>query len=166
MRTNRSIPDSPVIPVLTYPDVRAAVAWLSAAFGFTERVRVGDAHRSQMRAGDGAVMIADVYGERVAPRPGHVTHSVLVRVEDADAHCARATRHGARILSAPTNFPYGERQYNAEDLAGHVWTFSQTLVDIAPESWGGLSVADAADRSPQAEQDPTGRPGGPAPPPQ
>jgi hypothetical protein len=30
MKANRSIPASTVIPVLIYPDVRAAVAWLSA----------------------------------------------------------------------------------------------------------------------------------------
>jgi uncharacterized glyoxalase superfamily protein PhnB len=49
--TNRSVPAATVIPVLVYPDVRAAVDWLTAAFGFVERVRVGEAHRSQMRVG-------------------------------------------------------------------------------------------------------------------
>ena len=37
MKPNRSIPASTVIPVLIYPDVREAVAWLGAAFGFVER---------------------------------------------------------------------------------------------------------------------------------
>ena len=37
MKPNRSIPPSTVIPVLVYPDVRQAVAWLSAAFDFAER---------------------------------------------------------------------------------------------------------------------------------
>jgi uncharacterized glyoxalase superfamily protein PhnB len=49
MLTNRSAPPATVTPVLVYPDVRAAVAWLEAAFGFEERVRIGDAHRAQMR---------------------------------------------------------------------------------------------------------------------
>jgi uncharacterized glyoxalase superfamily protein PhnB len=40
----------------------------------------------------------------------------------------------------PTHFEYGERQYRAEDLAGHRWTFSETLADVAPEEWGGTSV--------------------------
>jgi uncharacterized glyoxalase superfamily protein PhnB len=39
--TNRSLPTATVIPVLVYPDVRAAVVWLSEAFGFVERVRIG-----------------------------------------------------------------------------------------------------------------------------
>ena len=40
----------------------------------------------------------------------------------------------------PTDFEYGERQYAVEDLAGHQWTFSQTLRDVAPEEWGGDDV--------------------------
>ena len=57
MKPNRSIPAATVIPVLIYPDVRAAVAWLDAAFGFEERLRIGEDHRSQLRFGDGAVII-------------------------------------------------------------------------------------------------------------
>ncbi len=141
MKTNRSIPPSTVIPVLIYPDVREAVAWLSAAFGFVERVRIGENHRAQLKVGDGAVIVADVRGDRRPPRPGEVTHSVTVRVEDARAHCERARENGARILMEPTDFEFGERQYNAEDPFGHQWTFSETLADVAPEEWGGESVS-------------------------
>jgi uncharacterized glyoxalase superfamily protein PhnB len=135
---NRSIPPSQVIPVLVYPDVREAVEWLQTAFGFVERVQIGEDHRSQMRFGDGALIVADVRHDRHPPRPGEETHRVVVRVEDARAHCEHARAHGARILMEPTDFPYGERQYEAEDLAGHRWTFSETLRDVAPEEWGGL----------------------------
>jgi uncharacterized glyoxalase superfamily protein PhnB len=124
--------------VLTYPDVRAAVAWLDAAFGFSERVRIGEDHRAQLRFGTGAVIVADVRNERQPPHDGVVTHSVLVRVEDARAHCERARAHGAEIVMEPTDFEYGERQYGAEDPAGHHWTFSQTLADVDPAEWGGV----------------------------
>ena len=138
MRRNRSIPDAPVVPVLIYPDVREAVAWLTDAFGFRERVQIGEDHRSQMRAGEGgAVIIGDVRHDRRPPRPGEATHAVMVRVEDADAHCERARAHGAEILEEPQDFPYGERQYAAADHAGHRWTFSQTLRDVHPDEWGG-----------------------------
>ncbi len=93
-----------------------------------------------MHAGDGAVIIGDARGERRPPRAGESTSSVMVRVEDARAHCERARRHGAVILMEPADFEYGERQYTAADLAGHQWTFSQTLRDVAPEEWGGESV--------------------------
>ena len=92
--------------MLIYPDVQEAVAWLSAAFGFEERVRIGDNHRAQMRFGDGALIIGDVRGDRQPPRSGEVTHSVLVRVDDARGHCERARAHGARILVEPiSSFP-------------------------------------------------------------
>jgi uncharacterized glyoxalase superfamily protein PhnB len=147
VKRNRSIPSATVVPILVYPDVREAVAWLSAAFGFSERVQIGESHRSQMRVGDGAVIIADVRLERRAPRPGEITHSVLVRVEDVDAHCDHAVRNGARVVMAPTTFEYGERQYEAADPFGHQWTFSQTLADVAPGAWGGTLVRQA-DRTP------------------
>ena len=138
MRPNRSIPSAQVIPVLVYPDVRAAVAWLEAAFGFVERVQIGEGHRSQMRFGDGAVIVGDVRGERRPPQAGVETHSVVVRVDDARAHCERARAAGAVIRREPHDFEYGERQYEAEDLAGHRWIFSETLRDVAPEEWGGI----------------------------
>jgi uncharacterized glyoxalase superfamily protein PhnB len=135
------MPSAPVVPVLIYPDVREAVAWLSAAFGFVERVQIGENHRSQLEAGEGAVIVGDVRNERRPPRQGEVTHSVMVRVASADAHCERARTHGARIVLEPTDFEYGERQYAAEDIAGHQWTFSETIEDVAPEAWGGKLVA-------------------------
>jgi uncharacterized glyoxalase superfamily protein PhnB len=141
VKPNRSIPASTVIPVLIYPDVREAVAWLGAAFGFAERVRIGENHRAQLGFGEGAVIVGDVRGDRHPPRSGEVTHSVLVRVENVDAHLERARAHGARIVTEPTDFEFGERQYTAEDPAGHQWTFSETLADVAPEEWGGTSVA-------------------------
>jgi len=137
VKPNRSIPSATVIPVLVYPDVREAVAWLGAAFGFVERLQIGESHRSQLSVGDGAVILGDVRHDRRPPRTGEVTHSVTVRVDDVNAHCARAREHGARILMEPTDFEYGERQYAAADLAGHVWTFSETLEDVDPASWGG-----------------------------
>lgn len=140
VKPNRSIPTAPVVPVLIYADVREAVAWLEGAFGFSERVQIGEDHRSQMNAGGGAVIIGDVRGERAPPRAGEVTHSVMVRVEDAEAHFERARAFGARILMEPTDFEYGERQYSAEDPAGHQWTFSETRADVHPDEWGGILV--------------------------
>jgi uncharacterized glyoxalase superfamily protein PhnB len=138
VRSNRSIPNATVVPVLIYADVRGAVEWLSAAFGFAERVQIGEDHRAQLSLGDGAVIVADVRHDRRPPREGESTSSVLVRVEDARAHCERARRHGAEIVMEPTDFEYGERQYAARDHEGHEWTFSETIADVAPEEWGGI----------------------------
>ena len=87
------------------------------------------------------MILGDVRYDRIPPRDGEATHSVLVRVEDARAHCEHARAHGAKILMEPTDFEYGERQYNAQDPVGHQWTFSETLADVAPEEWGGETIA-------------------------
>ena len=142
MLTNRSAPPATVTPVLVYPDVRAAVEWLESAFGFGERVRIGEDHRAQLRVGtDGAVVVADVHGAQVAPEGGVVTHLIKVRVEDVDAAFAQAREAGGRILQEPTTYEYGERSCVVEDPAGHRWELTQTVRDVEPEEWGGVSVA-------------------------
>jgi len=140
--TNRSAPSATVTPVLVYPDVRAAVEWLEKTLGFEERVRIGEAHRAQLRVGtDGAVVVADVRGEQVRPSGGVVTHLVKVRVTDVDMAFGRARDCGARVVEEPTTYDYGERSCVVEDLAGHRWELTQTVRDVAPEEWGGVTVA-------------------------
>lgn len=142
MLTNRSAPPATVTPVLVYPDVRAAVAWLEAAFGFEERVRIGDGHRAQLRVGsDGAVVVADTGADRRAPGGEGVTHLLKVRVPDVDAAFARARAAGARVVEELTTWEYGERSGVLEDLGGHCWELTQTVRDVEPEEWGGVTVA-------------------------
>ncbi|MCC7177630.1 MAG: VOC family protein [Acidobacteria bacterium] len=138
MVSNRSMPAATVIPVLGYPDVAAAARWLCEAFGFEERLRIGD-HRIQLHAGDGGAVVvvrAGRPGQDAAARAGRID-SVMVRVADVRSHCARARSAGASIVQEPTDFPYGERQYSAIDPAGHAWTFSESIADVDPASWGG-----------------------------
>jgi uncharacterized glyoxalase superfamily protein PhnB len=135
MLSNRSIPRATVIPVLAYADVNQAAAWLCDAFGFSVGLRIGN-HRVQLNVGDGAVILREMHVNEVSAAPG-IAHSVMVRVEDADAHFKRATDRGARITQDLATHPYGERQYNADDFAGHSWTFSQSVADVNPEDWGG-----------------------------
>src|SRR5262245_2544569 len=142
MLTNRSAPPPTVTPVLVYPDVRAAVAWLESALGFEERVRIGDEHRAQLRVGsDGALVVADQGADRAAPSGAGVTHMVKVRVPDVDAAFARAREQGARIVEELTTWEYGERSGVVEDIGGHQWELTQTVRDVAPEEWGGTTVA-------------------------
>ena len=146
MRTNRSMPSSTVIPVLLYPDVAQAVEWLCGTFGFTEHLRIGS-HRSQLTVGDGSVVVAagppgpeidsKKTGEGRRSHQGEMNHSVMVRVPNVDRHFEQAKKRGAKILQPPADYVFGERQYTAEDLGGHMWTFSQPIADVAPEEWGG-----------------------------
>jgi uncharacterized glyoxalase superfamily protein PhnB len=128
------MPPSVVIPQLVYEDVGEAIEWLCDKFGFTERWRAGD-HRAQLSIGGGTIVVTESRTSRVLGGP----QSVMVRVEDADGHYGRARARGAKILEPPKDFPYGERQYTAEDLGGHHWTFSESIADVAPEDWGGTS---------------------------
>lgn len=136
MLQNRSVPPGAVIPFLYYENVPQAIEWLNGAFGFTERLRTppdpdGSIHLAQLNVGEGSVMLRTDEGKR-SPS------SILVRIEDVDAHCERARAYGARIVGEPKTAEFGERQYSAEDLAGNRWTFSQTVADIAPQNWGAI----------------------------
>ncbi|MEP6763076.1 MAG: VOC family protein [Gemmatimonadaceae bacterium] len=138
MLSNRSIPDALVMPVLGYRDVAEAVAWLCGAFGLTERMRIAD-HRAQLNVGPNAAIIvaqSDVTPPVSAGARSRGPFAVMVRVTDAHAHYERALAHGAAIDGPPVDYPFGERQYSAIDLGGHAWTFTQTIADIAPESFG------------------------------
>jgi uncharacterized glyoxalase superfamily protein PhnB len=152
MIDNRTMPPATVFPVLGYDDVPQAVAWLSSAFGFAERWHVG-AHRAVLEIPGGAVMLGERERADRGPAPT-AADSVMVRVADADAHCARARRAGARVIDGPRDFPYGERQYSALDLGGHKWTFTQSIADRIPEEWGGTSGPALSARREEAENSP------------
>ena len=138
MLTNRSAPPATVTPVLIYPDVRAAVEWLQSALGFEEKVRIGDAHRSQLAFGtDGALVVADVRRDKVAPSGGVVTQEIKLRVDDVDAALARALEAGAVVHEEPKTYEYGERSCLVEDPFGHRWELTQTVQDVDPAEWGG-----------------------------
>jgi uncharacterized glyoxalase superfamily protein PhnB len=140
MLANRSMPASTVIPELAYPNVADASDWLCRAFGFTLRLRIAD-HRAQLNVGDGAIVVTERRPGDAAAAPAQPpVHSVMVRVDDADASFERARQAGATILRAPSDYPYGERQFTVEDPGGHVWTFSQSIADVAPEEWGGTAI--------------------------
>jgi uncharacterized glyoxalase superfamily protein PhnB len=102
---------------------------------------------AELTIGDGAVIVTERRVTQVLdspdatvlrpPRRGVVSHATVVRVDDVDAHYRKSRQTGARIVQAPEDKPWGERQYTVEDLAGHSWTFSQTIADVDPSNWGG-----------------------------
>ena len=95
-----------------------------------------------MRIGvDGAVVVADVGSDRVAPAGSGTTHLIKVRVPEVDVAFARARDHGAGVVEDLTTFEYGERSGVLEDLGGHRWELTQSIRDVEPEEWGGTTVA-------------------------
>jgi uncharacterized glyoxalase superfamily protein PhnB len=139
MISNRSAPDATIVPILVYEDVSQAIEWLCRVFGFTERLRAerdGVVGHAQLAFGNSAIMIGRQGGPFRPPRRNEVSAYVHVTVVDVAHHFQHAKQCGAHIVKPPTDMPFGERQYTAEDCAGHWWTFSQHIADVAPEEWG------------------------------
>jgi uncharacterized glyoxalase superfamily protein PhnB len=139
MLQNRSLPPGAIFPELPYSDVGGAADWLCRVFGFKERLRMGN-HRRQLVLGEAAMIVVEVSAGR-SPVTEQAGYGVMVRVEDVDEHYGRSRRNGARIMTTPETYPFGERQYTAEDFAGHRWTFTQTVTDVDPVEWGGHLAA-------------------------
>jgi len=141
--TNRSAPTATIVPILIYEDVGASLAWLCAAFGFVERLRVpgpdGAIMHAQLAVREGALMLGRRGGPFGSPRDS-LNQYVHVSVDNVDAHFERTKQVGAKILSPPSTMPFGERQYTAEDPSGHWWTFSQHVADVAPSDWGAIEA--------------------------
>lgn len=131
---------------VVYQDANRAIDWLCNAFGFEVRLKIdgddGVLVHSELVFGDGLLMVADERSVAAKGRPGKSprsvgganTQSIMVYVDDAIAHCERARRAGAKIVSEPTVTDYGEdywedRGYECEDLEGHRWWFYERLRD-------------------------------------
>lgn len=136
---NRSIPDATFIPVRSYPDIDAAVAWLRDVLGARERLRI-PGHRVQLAVGNGAMVVAAWDPVAVPATGGRPPAVLMVRVPDVRAAYDRALALGATGLTPPVDHPYGERQASVRDPAGHAWTLTQTIADVDPASWGGQLV--------------------------
>jgi uncharacterized glyoxalase superfamily protein PhnB len=137
--TNRSAPNATIVPILIYEDVGQAIEWLCQTFGFNERLRAerdGVVSHAQLTVAEGAIMLGRQGGPYRAPHGTEVTAYVLVAVDDVDKHYQHAKQCGARIVNPPTDMPFGERVYTAQDHARHWWTFSQHIADVALEEWG------------------------------
>jgi uncharacterized glyoxalase superfamily protein PhnB len=134
--------DVAAIPMLSYEDCAAAAEWLKTAFGFREEERYADddgrVTHVTLTHGNGVVMIGWPGPDYRSPRRHaetceaaarwldvpYVVDGVFVSVDDIEAHCERARRAGARILSEPDE-AHGARRYRVEDLEGHRWMFVQ-----------------------------------------
>lgn len=133
---------------LYYKDAARAIDWLCEAFGFEVRLKIegegGKIAHSELTYGpDGLIMV----GEEESPKRADATHrksprsiggvntqNLMVYVDDAIAHCERARKAGAKIVSEPEVTDYGEeywmdRGYECEDLEGHRWWFYERLRD-------------------------------------
>ena len=119
-----------IFPILRYRDARAAIRWLCAAFGFTERCCIPEdglfVRHAQLQLGENIIMLGSVRPDDGITSPqssGVATQMLAVYVTDPDAHFERAQAAGAKILYPPKNTDFGSREYHVLDLEGHPWTF-------------------------------------------
>jgi uncharacterized glyoxalase superfamily protein PhnB len=120
-----------IFPALRYRDADAAVTFLKAAFGATEkdvyRDDNGVIRHGELALGAGLVMLgqysSDGWLGGESPRPLSSTVSLYVVVPDPDGHCARASEAGATIVRELEDTPYGSREYSARDPEGNLWSF-------------------------------------------
>ncbi|MEJ7731571.1 MAG: VOC family protein [Polyangiaceae bacterium] len=135
---------------LYYQDAAQAIDWLCTAFGFAVRLKIendqGRIEHSELEYGEGLIMVGDTSiagkpGFRKSPRAvsGGNTQNMMVFVDDADAHCAHAREHGAKIVVEPHTDDYGDeywsdRSYEAEDPEGHHWWFCTRVKEGAKSS--------------------------------
>ena len=117
-----------VIPVLTYQDIPGAHDFLIRAFSFegqgVHRDAEGQPVHGEVHAGATPIWLHRAASEHrlVSPLAADVANSGLfLYVDDVDAHYARALAAGALIDSPPVDQPYGQREYGARDLEGHLW---------------------------------------------
>ena len=47
---------------------------------------------------------------------------------------------GAHVVEQLTTYEYGERSGVLEDVGGTRWELTQTVRDVEPEEWGGVTV--------------------------
>jgi uncharacterized glyoxalase superfamily protein PhnB len=125
-----------IAPMLVYADAPAAIEFLGKAFGFDTRFRMdmpdGSVGHAELGFGDDVVMIASEWesGGVVSPLRLPALHAQIhVRVDDVDAHFARARAAGATIAAEPADQEYGARSYRAIDPEGQRWIFSAPIVE-------------------------------------
>ena len=113
-------------PFLGYQDVPAAIAWLSAAFGFELGAVVpssGKIVHAEMHWGDGVIILGSATERTTWNAPA--THGVYVYVEDVDTHFRRTQEAGAKVVReiGETMWGDGTRSFRVLDPEGYQWSF-------------------------------------------
>ncbi|MDX6677860.1 MAG: hypothetical protein QOE31_1912 [Solirubrobacteraceae bacterium] len=117
-----------IYPSLRYRDARAAIDFLVAAFGFTEKeVYAGDdgvIHHAEL-AGFGGIVMLGTEPPGGDPRFGeHAGQSWLyLSTDDPDALCERAVAAGAVVIRELEDTDYGSREFSCRDPEANIWSF-------------------------------------------
>ena len=122
-----------IVPYLSYRDAKAAMTFLTDAFGF-EKVQSFDddqemLQHGEMRFGNGVIMLGTAEAAKGSP-------GLYLVVEDVDAHFETAKKAGAEIVYPPEDTEFGTRRYRARDPEGHEWSFGTYAPSTEAPAWG------------------------------
>ena len=98
-------------------DLDRSLALYRDALGLLERYREGDVAMLAVAGGGGG---PQVLLHRRTPQPSVAGVAASLRVDDVDRMTEAAVAAGARVLDAPADQPWGERQSVLTDVDGHV----------------------------------------------
>jgi uncharacterized glyoxalase superfamily protein PhnB len=112
---------------LTYRDPQAALAFLTSAFGFTERAVHAEGERLvhvelTFTGPHGTAVGGLMFG--VGGDPKRIGNGcVHVVTDEPDALFERAVAGGATVVRAPEDTAYGSRQFIVLDPEDNLWSF-------------------------------------------
>jgi uncharacterized glyoxalase superfamily protein PhnB len=144
---------APVVPVIRYRDLPAAITWLCAAFGF-EKHRIttdnsGTVMFAQLTFGSAMIMLGPVREsafDKLLKQPDEIggaeTQVCYFFVADAHSHCARAKAAGAEVVFDIAHQANGGRSYSCRDPEGHLWNFGTY------DPWQRQAVAEGSEPLP------------------
>lgn len=125
--------DTPdIVPYLSYRDAKAAIAFLTSAFGLTivqVQEEDGAVQHAELSHGNGVVMLGSADLPKGSP-------GIYLVVPDADAHHAAAVAAGAEVVYPPEDTGWGARRWRARDPEGHEWSFGTYAPSTEPPAWG------------------------------
>ena len=129
-----------ILPYLNYADPKPVIEFLINAFGFEQGLLLdmpdGSVGHCELQMNGETLMLSSEFPEGGLSSPkalGGVHATVLVYVDDVDAHFEHAKAAGAQIVEEPTDQFYGDRTYRALDPEGVGWEFHQHVRDVTPE---------------------------------
>jgi uncharacterized glyoxalase superfamily protein PhnB len=131
-----------IFPALRYQDARAAMDWLTRAFGFEKEVEFaapdGSIAHAQLHLGPGVIGVTSAQAGASDNPWSKVRQGIYVRLDDVDAHHNRAKAAGADIATPLRDTAYGSREYSARDPEGHLWSFG--TYDMAGKEGGRPNI--------------------------
>jgi uncharacterized glyoxalase superfamily protein PhnB len=128
------MPGTPsIVPYLSYRDGKAAIDFLTRAFGL-KVVQVhedddGAVLHGELAHGNGVVMMGTADLPKGSP-------GIFLVVDDVDTHHRTAMAEGASEVYGPETTEWGAQRWRGKDPEGHEWTFGTYQPSTEPPSWG------------------------------